>query len=742
MATGDKLVNLDSLKTAYDTSAKFTAPMEASGTASAAHAAGEHFIYNGILYIATTDIASGATITPNTNCRAVPGGIGGEVSELKSALNSFVSDYEIEENINFSSASTIYGCISSTGNWDTNNTTSYIFNDSKVKRLQITAGENNAYFGLLANTTLVDGQPPTYATGIPERIRVLAGETVDITVPDDCVCIVVTKRNTNRNNSTPSSMKFVYYATPFINRTGLTSSDDLDNITAQGAYAWVSRSIPTNSPANGAGNLLVFTPETSLGFQRVIQYVTTSSSIFFRVRGSGEFNSWTELNPNYSNKSYVIAEANRVAGNVRAVQGGKTITMLSISDLHYRDDVAEIINAINDMSNAIDELQRQLHFDYDASYGDIIYAMAAVDGRTARTSYADGVIDYNGVTKLINAPFGNRKQLRLVGNHDMNALDSSGTKSFSMDMIYSYFGIYNEDLSRPATYRNRGYGYIDDEYRKLRIICLNTSDFGAGSPNKGSAGNLNYYMSAEQVAWLADSLDLTAKADAANWQIILMSHVPFDQSREGSGTQENWRGMIQRGYDQLLYAYENGTSATIGGSTFDFSGKNAAKLAVFIHGHTHSYTVDNQHYKSGTTYPRMKLARIAIPNALPGRDTGATAISEETGIDWGNGNTYPKLAGTAESTAFVVNTIDPENKIIYSHHYGAGLDRILHYDSQTVNGSTALTPLITPTDWTSMDTSIATVSSGTVTPVANGNVMVYAEAADGTREYFNLNVSM
>lgn len=88
MATGDKLVNLDSLKTAYDASAKFTAPTEATSTASAAHATGEHFIYNGVLYIATTDIASGATITPNTNCRAVPGGIGGEVSELKSAIKA------------------------------------------------------------------------------------------------------------------------------------------------------------------------------------------------------------------------------------------------------------------------------------------------------------------------------------------------------------------------------------------------------------------------------------------------------------------------------------------------------------------------------------------------------------------------------------------------------------------------------------------------------------------------------
>ena len=91
MATGDKLVNLDSLKTAYDTSAKFTAPMEASSTASAAHAAGEHFIYNGLLYVATSDIASGATITPNTNCRAVPGGIGQLLEVLRELVLQFQS---------------------------------------------------------------------------------------------------------------------------------------------------------------------------------------------------------------------------------------------------------------------------------------------------------------------------------------------------------------------------------------------------------------------------------------------------------------------------------------------------------------------------------------------------------------------------------------------------------------------------------------------------------------------------
>lgn len=61
-------------------------PTEASSTASAAHPAGSYFIYNNKLYQATSDIASGGTITPNTNCKEAP--LGGEVSDLKSALTN------------------------------------------------------------------------------------------------------------------------------------------------------------------------------------------------------------------------------------------------------------------------------------------------------------------------------------------------------------------------------------------------------------------------------------------------------------------------------------------------------------------------------------------------------------------------------------------------------------------------------------------------------------------------------
>lgn len=48
-----------------------TSNHESSATASKAYAVGDYFIYNDTLYIATSSIAKGATIVPNTNCSTV-----------------------------------------------------------------------------------------------------------------------------------------------------------------------------------------------------------------------------------------------------------------------------------------------------------------------------------------------------------------------------------------------------------------------------------------------------------------------------------------------------------------------------------------------------------------------------------------------------------------------------------------------------------------------------------------------
>lgn len=59
----------------------------------AAHAAGEYLIYNGALYEVTAAIAVGDTLTVGTNIAAVPKGVAGGVTELKSAIDENLMDY-------------------------------------------------------------------------------------------------------------------------------------------------------------------------------------------------------------------------------------------------------------------------------------------------------------------------------------------------------------------------------------------------------------------------------------------------------------------------------------------------------------------------------------------------------------------------------------------------------------------------------------------------------------------------
>lgn len=91
MAYVDKINAGGELRNIHDTAGRqMIAPIELTSTATAAHAKGEYFIYNDTLYEATSAIAVGGTITPNTNCTAVPNGVsnefGGEISQLKSAF--------------------------------------------------------------------------------------------------------------------------------------------------------------------------------------------------------------------------------------------------------------------------------------------------------------------------------------------------------------------------------------------------------------------------------------------------------------------------------------------------------------------------------------------------------------------------------------------------------------------------------------------------------------------------------
>lgn len=85
-----KLVDLERLKEEQGIEHGMIAKVESTSTASKAYAIGDRFYFKGKLCICTAPIASGGTITLNTNCKLDV--LGDDVSELKTALSQNISN--------------------------------------------------------------------------------------------------------------------------------------------------------------------------------------------------------------------------------------------------------------------------------------------------------------------------------------------------------------------------------------------------------------------------------------------------------------------------------------------------------------------------------------------------------------------------------------------------------------------------------------------------------------------------
>lgn len=194
---------------------------------------------------------------------------------------------------------------------------------------------------------------------------------------------------------------------------------------------------------------------------------------------------------------------------------------------------------------------------------------------------------------------------------------------------------------------------------KLRILVLNTGD-GA--------------LSAAQLQWFAEALDLSEKADAEEWGILILSHMPLD-----------FGGLLDTA-GLVLDAYLKGTVLELTSEEqtiqYSFEGRNAAEIIANVHGYTRNLLADNLYLsnpKQGMY--RSPIVRIAIPNAGSG-DTnrfGTNGATDSNGIEYGEAETYEKAPGTEKATAFNVVTVDRSKKVIHCTNYGAGYDREIPY---------------------------------------------------------------
>ena len=333
---------------------------------------------------------------------------------------------------------------------------------------------------------------------------------------------------------------------------------------------------------------------------------------------------------------YVRSEAERLAALVQSRQNSNTVSFMLGSDIHARlgysagsYNTEQMLETTKHAAQAMKIIRDRVHLDFVGLLGDFLWD----NGETTQQAMEM----YRMIREYFRPAFEGLPQFWCKGNHDMLGNDATGAE-LTDDQIFSAIGIHNAGAVFPAEYRNQGYCYRDFEEMKLRVICLNTCQT-----------RNSYAVSSTQNNWLAGVLNLTGKS---GWKSIILCHVPLD----------SW------GADDPVLANVAAYSDSV--------------LCV-IHGHLHNYLTG---MLTGTAIPRICVPNIDFyrSNEYGENDTGE---GKDGYIEYGEDESYDKISGTAEDTAFCVFTIDLKTGKLYADHYGAGYDRVLELDMSSGESS-------------------------------------------------------
>lgn len=374
--------------------------------------------------------------------------------------------------------------------------------------------------------------------------------------------------------------------------------------------------------------------------------------------------------------TYVKEEAERVAAKVHAKQNANTFSFLAFSDAHYLAGNSNIEASIKHAGQGMDLVRTNVNVDFAVNLGDNGWG-SGVEGSENRATIDKGLEEIRATNVCIDGAFRGLQNFRAVGNHDSLIYNYTfnGNDFIDAAELFLLYGVYNRGAEFQSGERERGYCYRDFQDRKLRVLCLNTSDLQDLAPADNAWPT---YVSGTQGKWFAEALDLSGKNNAAEWSILILSHAPLD-----------WGSAIY--LCDILKAYTEGGSGSVtrDGVTisYNYAGKNAAAIIGNCHGHNHNFKVDNlRRLIAGTTTTEaIGVKRFCIPNACFDRSNERGENGLESGtdgvydIEYGEATTYKKVAGTAQDTAFCVVTVDVVARTIYADCYGAGIDRIINY---------------------------------------------------------------
>ena len=423
--------------------------------------------------------------------------------------------------------------------------------------------------------------------------------------------------------------------------------------------------------------------------------------------------------------NYIVTEAERVAKAVQSVRTAKALVFPVMTDFHLKDgDSAHNASLISLQyaSMGIKQIAKHIDLDFVGLLGDYSYMASA--NYTAEQTIKDMVL----CKKTLD--FANNKSIWCVGNHDW-CYGSGVDRMLTEDELYTYVGA-NGDGVKPYDSIERGYGYLDFEEQKIRVIYMNTQDCKDAIDNGGiTKDSYNYmeFISPTQLRWLADvALNFNNKGEG--WGVVILSHHPLDY---GYG----WFKNVLK----ILEAYKEKRSITIAVSnlnssgtpvgtndTFDFTNMVTGEIICNIHGHIHNC---GSKLVSSSDSVTPWLWRFCVPNICANR------YNEKWDTIWGevdeNGNKvqWIKETGTAKATSFNIVSIDRKNKKIYAHIFGAGKDRGFDYANGTEINMTGEPTETTEYTITSTLVNCTSASGNSSTIEANGTATLTFTANSG-----------
>lgn len=437
---------------------------------------------------------------------------------------------------------------------------------------------------------------------------------------------------------------------------------------------------------------------------------------------------------------FIVAEAERVAGNIQAVRTARTLVFPALSDIHLYDgnsehDASELSARYAGMG--IREMKKRISMDGVVLLGD--YSWMSSDDYSSEQVKKD-------ITACKEALGLDDNEIWCVGNHDV-CYGYGCDRSLTDDEMYAYIGA-NADGVKPYDHLERGYGYLDFESQKIRIIYLNTCDVQDWTEydaykraQDASFDAHSEWISPTQIQWLADTaLDFSGKSDVAQWGIVIVGHHPLHYSTGCFGHTM-----------KVLEAYRDGLSGSVSCNicmntsdtwqfqtvTYDFTVGERAELICDIHGHTHNCSMSkisstswHTNIPQGVTEVEPWLWRLSVPNICATRNnTGyenfktneITAKKYGEFDESGNPVYWTKESDTAKATSFCVISIDRSNKKVYAHIFGAGRDRMVSYADDYVPAEYSIT----------VTTENCTVSGDATTITEGESITLTFTASDG-----------